>query len=735
MSSDSEPEVVLHDLQQERITASVINVVDNSYHGSKVELGTLTNWVKSRVTTSAQPLKGPKLVRTDHVQPSAQNSPSQKRARDGSEVAEENPKKRSKTDDTQEQLYTFYHYKKNKIVTMSRVPAGEGEKQIIAYMKVVHPFIDDGPKSVDFLKHNGVLRCVDCHQEFKYENKTTRTNLGRHVESQKHTVAVASKASSAAIEVVPIDVVIDHKELERQNLFIRESFALSVIRKIPYTLAKSLYSEDIMAMASHIVAAGRKVGASTTMRRDIVSGAALLQQKIKAKVKGTVGCIVMDGATTDFLTGEKPVTIIWESSSLPHPIMLGLILMSEVKDGTAESYVPVVKKMLVDNGIDYAQQATCIVGDNVAWNTKFASLMQLPHSHCLPHSLNLVCKVVVNAFSNIEALTTSLGTVLHAGGSKARGIELQNWKGSTLYISKLSTHENRFATQVKMLSYLLTEVDDAVDVAGNPAGKKLVFHVVRDWINNSELLNSKTKKSKDASTGDQKDSKALKAIKESYNNSLQVFEASVCFFLLKDLQVLIQMASATISHVSSKLPSKLREYKQLLTNGSSNDLRARNMLLAVHATRLLDFPEEDVNSLQATVMKACNIGLQQFNKFVDLDTGLMHYRFKFDPRTMPTPFIEFKKDFNEYNPAHVQAFFGCLPHLATPKLCEEYTSYLEEWPTTIGTLDSKEREALEMGAYWNDKKRRENWDTLCTVGTWYADGHVSAISAERPLAI
>lgn len=301
------------------------------------------------------------------------------------------------------------------------------------------PFVD--AERFQLFKVSAKVYCTCCKQEMgavagniRNSHSSSKAHIARWEALLKKTAGKAAAAAQAAAFVDSLRTPEASRAYQKKRE--TDTRSLRALLSAAYTAtAAPATMKDVLAIKSPIMAAatflhgvGMDLGADATMARDRKVALTALNERIKTLVNDEPVCIVLDGAGTALLGGAKPVAVLASGAGLRHPVVLGTPL-TPPDDGSAETFAPVLKKLLEDFGINVSTCVSGIMGDNVAWNSALADFMGLPHFKCLPHSLQLAFKALAQGFPLFQTLTLGMNAVLHAGGTTKRSHELENEYG------------------------------------------------------------------------------------------------------------------------------------------------------------------------------------------------------------------------------------------------------------------------------------------------------------------
>lgn len=211
----------------------------------------------------------------------------------------------------------------------------------------------------------------------------------------------------------------------------------------------------VMKAVTMLEEAAIAIGARGTVSADLPVASALLTAHIKEKLTGSYGAIVTDAAT---FKHEKAVVIMYESRAMRTPALLSLVIPDGESVYDHKAAARDVLAALQQYDLSIAENCTCLMGDNVEFNTALARELGLARARCLPHALNLVVKHGVALLPKIKALCQDAGAIIYAGGTNKRAAELRSETYKLAPTSMVMYHD-RFGSIVEACLYRFENFD------------------------------------------------------------------------------------------------------------------------------------------------------------------------------------------------------------------------------------------------------------------------------------
>lgn len=629
-----------------------------------------------------------------------------------------------------------------------------------------------GTAAVGRLAVHSFIKCTPCGCLVKFDTSSGKGNLFKHAATKSHTAAAAAVAAATKLKlgVAPgptsaaaaaaeggkaaaggAGAAADEESPREQARGIRYVLTAHLMLHMSKDAIKEVFTDDVMDMLNAVTTFCKTVGSDGTLSRDIPVSLEAVKARIKQLVAGTIGCIVADGASTAFLGGEKPVAVMYETSSLPRPALLAVLFGASKSGDLANG----IKAVLLEYGMDIKTQITEFMGDNASVNSATATLLGLPCGKCWGHAMNLAAKEGTKAFPHLEPALFCLSTVLTAGGTTRRRQELAAWRGDKISVSKLAVHSNRFITLLQAIHYLRQPLGDkAAGGAGAAAGDEDaddedaplpgagadedmdayeerqadpcgVMKAVRHWLINGETL----KKDDDSTVAT-----ALHGARAVWSTAEKLFECLLYFQLHQPLLFLVPMASSAVSNTPHDLIAKVKAYRDVLVATVGDEAKGIASMAKAHYDNavkdydLLFTKKEEETVIKASLAKlkaSAAAALAKLDDHVNL-TGDLGKKALYDPRNPPKRWPP--AGMAAPGVAEIRAYFGCSETYAGVPLVSQYSSWVADY-----ALETAAERTGTMHAYWT--ARCEKYPLLAKLGLWYAEIQSSSISAERCFGI
>ena len=479
-------------------------------------------------------------------------------------------------------------------------------------------------------------------------------------------------------------------------------------------------------------AASISLGAPGTVHRDLETAFALLDEYIVARVKNTFGAIVTDGAT---FKHEKAVAILFESSHLPKPVLLDLIYPDADEVYDHKKAATDIRKTVVAHGLSLENNCTCVVGDNVEFNTGIARELGIARAKCLPHAASLVFKHGMAHLPALKPLLLDAGGLIFAGGTNKRAAELRS-ADYNLSPQKMVVYPNRFASGVSSAQYRLTN-----------------FAAVKKWHTEGKTLPQQGDAADDAAAdhdadaaGEEEDDEAGEEAAEqlkrsararrSYEDSWARLHLTLVDIIYGSLPNLIGMASGAFDAV----PSDLLERFQLLRATLAGCATVQGSKATVEQACETSYEGITVakkgeanNKFAKLVERAATASLASYDKHITPALQLLERRFRFDVRRAPL-----RNASGVYN--NPKEFYGAMPKNFGVQINAEWAAYVAEWysksaPDPAGTEPDHPKfhwATVNNTEYW---KSKGIWSKLQPVALFWKEFPTSSIAAERAFAL
>jgi hypothetical protein len=671
----------------------------------------------------------------------------------------------------------------------ARSSSSKKREQGFRTLRLKHPWIN--PDDVELYVKRKHARCLICKTQ---PLSLAGGNAGRHASSASHNANVATQESILKGKATVLDAYVSSASIQKAAALSKER--LTRQRKLftfvghtiaPKSTLQALFTGAMGDAAASMRAAGVFSGAAGTVDRDVMDAYEMVKEDVITALKGQVGALVTDGASTKFCGRQKPLAIVFSNSEL------GAVLLDVVmeEDGSAEAAAAAIEDTLKAFGIDKRTQITCCMGDNVTFNDKLARILGIPRGKCIPHSLALVFKAVTTYFPSYATLTAGISAALTAGGGTRHFAELRKLGVDP---SRLICYPNRWGSLAGVAKYLMSAHEDYPHGGG-------VLQQVREYFMRvaKESEQAKAKKSskqpgaqqaapgraagtrkralvtatsgapasgsaaaaaaaegetdtEDEAEIDTEDevvdeakaqarvqSKRLKALADALDSATAASELWIVSHITEGLSELIVQASARPGHVDPTLLDKL-EALQCLLEGCATP--GREELIVDSALDDSPFEVDKKAAVQlrykGIVHSAAAAAVAKYQKHVSPATRMLKQRFRLDPQNAPDPVPE-PADGKQLTRQGIQEFFGCLPEDAGNSLYTQYELYCSKWRTgTYGKeaaqmaltdeYGKRRTPTLTMAGFW---KRHTEFPLLAKLGAWYAEMPTSSVDAER----
>lgn len=135
----------------------------------------------------------------------------------------------------------------------------------------------------------------------------------------------------------------------------RALLAFAMLRHAPKHNVAKFYSGDAMTAAMKLHAMGKPLTPGGVMDRAVTKGATLVRAEVINMIKGHVGCLTVDEATTKMLGRKRPMAVVFGCIHLGKPILLKVVFQGT----TAEAAAIATREACVLYGINLITQITC----------------------------------------------------------------------------------------------------------------------------------------------------------------------------------------------------------------------------------------------------------------------------------------------------------------------------------------------------------------------------------------
>ena len=200
-------------------------------------------------------------------------------------------------------------------------------------------WIDDSDKYRNIFLDSLRINCTYCCAWIAGDREC---NLVAHERTNKHI---------RHLENLPIEVeqkspptfgipVMEYKDTIRKARAIFTAKAGSMINK---SQISSVYSTEMVSMAKNLKDRGVNLGVAGTIANDVVLSSCMIHDHLKDALRGKLGVLVVDGATSKFFQRKKLDVVLFCSSQIKKDVLIKILIN---KVATAEQEAAAIEKAL-----------------------------------------------------------------------------------------------------------------------------------------------------------------------------------------------------------------------------------------------------------------------------------------------------------------------------------------------------------------------------------------------------